>query len=605
MQVNDIVIRIGGESGEGIVTIGDILVRTAAFSGLEIYTFRTFPAEILRGQVLYQARIADKPVLSQGDMVNVLVSLNQRGYDEHVGELYPGCVVVYDSSNVQVPEKNDYVQYAVPISELAASVDFSRGKNLIMIGVLAELLGLPLDKVRQIVERRLGRHKEALPKNLECLELGWNYSQSTFETKRPPVRLEPPTVEPEEKLVITGNQALALGAIAAGCRFSAGYPITPATDLMEFLAKELPRVGGTLVQAEDEIAAINMIVGASFAGVPSMTATSGPGLSLMIETLGLSSMTEVPIVVVDVQRAGPATGMPTKTAQGDMYLAFYAGNDEPPRFVLAPSSVEDCFYQMINAFTLAERYQMPAIVLTDQALAPRIETCPLFSLDGIDIGHREIADLSDEKPFKRYLLTETGVSPMTVPGMPGGYYTAEGLEHNEKGHPNYSPEIHEAMMDKRWHKVDIARQDVFKLENAVERWGDKDAAIGIIGWGSSLGPVKEAMERAQQDGYKVAALFPKILFPMPDVRIRRFIKGRRAVIIPELNWLGQLGRIIEHRYTHEIVRDSVDIISLNKYQGLPFSPTEIYDEIVQVADALTRRIRMLPSQKVGRETIQY
>jgi len=371
------------------------------------------------------------------------------------------------------------------------------------------------------------------------------------------------------------------------------------------LATELPRVNGALVQAEDEIAAINMIIGASFAGAPAMTATSGPGLALMIEALGLSSMAEIPIVVVDVQRAGPSTGMPTKTAQGDLYLGFYAGNDEPPRFVIAPSSVEDCFYQMINAFNMAERYQMPVIVLSDQALAPRVETCPPFALDQVRLWKRQMADPGAGNHFERYSVTRTGVSPMTVPGMGGGQYVAEGLEHNEKGNPDDSPQMHETMMEKRWRKVDSARHDVFSLDNAVEEWGDRDAAIGIIGWGSSLGPVKEAMVRAQAAGYRVAALFPKILFPMPDVRISRFIKGRRVIIIPELNMLGQLGRVVEHRYTHQIVRDAVDIISLNKYQGLPFRPVEIFDEIVQVTEALTRRAKMAPAQKVGQPSLRY
>jgi len=592
MPVNDLVMRIGGESGEGIVTIGEIFVRIAAFSGLEVYTFRTFPAEIMGGHVIFQARIADHPVLSQGDDIDVLVALNQEGYDNHIAEVKPGGVVIYDS-NSATPRQDDveHVLCPIPVSDLARSMSFMRGTNLVMIGALVKLMNLPLERAEQMVERRLGRFKDLLPKNLEALRLGYKYAAEQS-CQRLPVYLEPPSGETEEKLVIAGNQALAIGALAAGCRFYAGYPITPATDIMEFLAKELPKVGGAVVQAEDEIAAINMIIGASFAGAPAMTATSGPGLSLMVEALGLASMAEVPIVVVDVQRAGPATGMPTKTAQGDLYLAFYAGNDEPPRFVIAPSSVEDCFYQIINAFNLAERFQMPVIVLSDQALAPRVETCRPFKLDGLHISRRVLAQLSAGDDYQRYQLTDTGISPMALPGMRGGQYTAEGLEHNEKGNPDYSPETHTAMMNKRWSKVETARREMLGLENAVEQWGDDDAAIGIMGWGSSLGPVKEAMARAQAEGYRVAALFPKVLFPMPDARIRNFIAGRRAIIIPELNLLGQFARVVEHRYTHELVRDKVDVISLNKYQGLPFRPVEIYEKIVHVADLLSRRSRM-------------
>jgi 2-oxoglutarate ferredoxin oxidoreductase subunit alpha len=358
---------------------------------------------------------------------------------------------------------------------------------------------------------------------------------------------------------------------------------------MEFLAKELPKVGGVVIQAEDEIAAINMAVGASFSGVRAMTATSGPGLSLMVEAMGLASMTETPIVVVDVQRAGPATGMPTKTAQGDLYLALYAGNDDPPRIVLAPSSVEDCFYQTINAFNLAERYQMPVILLSDQALAPRVETCPPFRLDDIQLFDREIADVNGDGAYQRYKITETGVSPMTVPGMAGGHYTSEGLEHNEKGNPNYTPEMHLAMMEKRQRKIETARQQLTLWANVVEEWGDDNAAIAIMGWGSSLGPVQEAMARAQAAGYKVAALFPKVLLPMPDLRIRRFLRGRRAIIIPELNLRGQFARVIEHRYSHELIRDNIEVVSFTKYEGLPFRPVEIFEKIQEVSHSLGRR----------------
>jgi len=583
------VIRIGGESGEGIVTIGEIFVRIAAFSGLEVYTFRTFPAEILGGHVTFQARIADRPVLSQGDEIDVLVSLNQEGYDKHIGELRPGGVVLYDSTDVTpTGNTNDYLLYAVPVDELARSIHFTRGSNLVMIGAMVQLFGLPLDKAEQMVRRRLGRFKDLLPKNLESLNLGYNYARETF-TRRPPVYLEPPLEESKEGLVMTGNQALALGAIAAGCRVYAGYPITPATDIMEFLAKELPKVGGTVIQAEDEIAAINMVIGASFAGVRAMTATSGPGLSLMIEALGLASMTETPVVVVDVQRAGPSTGMPTKTSQGDLYLALYAGNDEAPRFVIAPSSVEDCFYQMINAFNLAERYQMPVIVLSDQSLAPRVETCPPFRLNEIDLFEREAPQLDENGVYRRYQITDTGVSPMAIPGMKGGHYTAEGLEHNEKGNPNYTPHMHQAMMEKRQRKIETARKQLTLWSNVVEEWGDEDAAIAIMGWGSALGPVKEAMVRAQEAGYKVAALFPKVLLPMPDWHVRRFIKGRRVIIIPELNLRGQFARMIEHRYSRELIHGGIEVVSLLKYQGLPFRPVEIYEKIVEVAQSLTVR----------------
>jgi len=353
---------------------------------------------------------------------------------------------------------------------------------------------------------------------------------------------------------------------------------------MEFLAPLLPKVGGTLIQAEDEISAINMAIGASFAGLKAMTATSGPGLALMIEALGHASMTEVPVVVVDVQRAGPSTGMPTKTSQGDLRLALYASNDEAPRFVIAPASVEDCFYQTVNAFNLAERYQMPVIILTDQAMAPRVATVPPFQLDRLTILDRLQPELGGNgaERYLRYALTETGISPMAIPGTPGTYYTAEGLEHLESGAPDYSPETHRQMTEKRYRKVETARADL-RTWDVVNEWGDPEAEIGILGWGSTQGAVREAIDRVRKKGIRVAALFPKLILPMPDVEVRKFLQGKRAIIVPELNYTGQFARVIEHRY-------NVDVIGLNKYDGLPFTAREIEEKILEVTDSLVFRV---------------
>jgi 2-oxoglutarate ferredoxin oxidoreductase subunit alpha len=580
MSKQSFVIRIGGESGEGIVTIGEVFVRIAAFSGLEVFTFRTFPAEIMGGHVVYQARIGRERVLSQGDQMDVLVAMNQEGFENHIGELRPGGALVFDSDVFTPPESSKYLRYPIPVSGLSKELNFARGKNLIMIGALGQLFGLPLDQSEQMVERRLGKYKSLLPLNLDSLRLGRTYVQEHF-PERPPYYLESPEGPAEERLVMTGNQATALGALAVGCRFYAGYPITPATSIMEFLAQEMPRVGGILIQAEDEIAAITMTIGASFGGTKAMTATSGPGLALMIEALGHASMTETPVVVVDVQRAGPSTGMPTKTAQGDLFMALYAANDEAPRFVIAPDSVEDCFYQMVNAFNLAEKYQVPVIVLTDQAMSERVETIRPIDLNTIKIidrVHPQLDSGDSDNGYKRYALTKDGISPMAIPGMRGGHYVAEGLEHSEKGAPNYTPEMHIAMMEKRYRKVESARREL-RSWNVVDEWGDRGAEIGIIGWGSTKGTVREAMARAMQEGLRVGALFPEMLLPMPDEEIRAFLANKRAVIVPELNYRGMFGDVLAHRY-------NVKVRHLNKYDGLPFKVQDIYDAIGEAADDL-------------------
>jgi 2-oxoglutarate ferredoxin oxidoreductase subunit alpha len=284
---------------------------------------------------------------------------------------------------------------------------------------------------------------------------------------------------------------------------------------------------------------------------------------------------------VDVQRAGPSTGMPTKTAQGDLFMALYAANDEAPRFVIAPDSVEDCFHQMVNAFNLAEKYQLPVIVLTDQAMSERVETIRPLDLRGIQVTDRlkpNLSGLDRDNGYKRYALTDDGVSPMAIPGMRGGHYVAEGLEHNERGAPNYTPEMHTAMMEKRYRKVEAARRELREW-NVVDEWGDPGAEIGIIGWGSTKGTVREAIARAMQDGVRVAALYPAMLLPMPDEEIRAFLANKRAVIVPELNYRGMFGDVIAHRY-------NVKVRHVNKYDGLPFKVQHIHDAIVEAADEL-------------------
>jgi len=584
---DSIVIRMGGESGEGIVTIGEIFVLVAARAGLEVFTFRTYPAEIMGGHVVYQARVGRNKVLSDGDDIDALVALNQEGYDQHIHELRPGGTLIYDSGELQPPD-DGHVHYPVPVTEIAQQMQFMRGKNLVMVGSLLALFGLPLVKGNEVVEAKLGKYPALLPTNLDSLARGYQYVQEHY-GERLPTTVGLPEGEREERLVISGNQAAAIGALAAGCRFYAGYPITPATTLMEFMAQQLPALGGKMIQTEDEIAAISMAIGASYAGAKAMTATSGPGFALMIEALGHASMTEVPLVIVDVQRAGPSTGMPTKTAQADLFMALYAGNDEAPRFVLAPDSVEDCFHQMVNAFNLAEKYQMPVVVLSDQALSARVETIPAIDLGAIRLTERLKPEPVEDGSYRRYLITESGISPMAIPGMPGMFYTAEGLEHSEKGSPNYTPETHRSMTEKRHRKVDTARQEIQRLP-VSDRWGDSEAEIGIMGWGSSKGAVREAMARVSANNIRVEAFYTRSLLPMPDGLIRAFLQGKRAIIVPELNYRGMFANVIEHRYGREIVKNGIRIVHLPKYDGLPFRPVDICRVVHQVARELAGRV---------------
>src|SRR5712691_3094356 len=445
-MVNEVTIRIGGESGEGTISGGDILALAAARWGYQVYTFRTFPAEILGGPCLFQVRISDHRVRSMGDYADVLICLNKEAYDRNVSDLRHGGVLVYDPSDF-TPDAGDFIIYAVPFNELARKeVQLFQTKNMVMLGAISGLFGPPLEDIAQVVESKLSKSRKSNPilmeKNMLALDISKKYVIEKL-TKRDPHHLGP--VEKADRVVLNGNQALVAGALAAQCRFFAGYPITPASDIMEALAKELPQVGGTFLQAEDEMAALAAVLGASFGGKRAMTATSGPGFSLMTELIGLASMAELPAVIVDAQRAGPSTGMPTKMEQSDLSFALNAGHGDTPRMIVAPADVADCYSLMILAFEMAERYQMPVIFLSDQSLTARVESVDRGIFKPTEIherlqfngnGKNGASAPSEavtgagaiEHSYARYTYTASGISAISAPG-PGAYtYVATGLE---------------------------------------------------------------------------------------------------------------------------------------------------------------------------------
>ena len=594
-MANEVTIRIGGESGEGTISGGDILALAAARWGYHVYTFRTFPAEILGGPCLFQVRISDQPVKSMGDFADVLVCLNQEAYDRNISDLRHGGVLIYDPSDF-TPETGDYILYAIPFNDLARKeVQLYQTKNMVMLGAISGLFGPPLEAITQVVESKLSKSRKSNPilmeKNMLALEIAKKYVTEQL-PKHDSNRLG--AVEKADRVVLNGNQAVIAGALAAHCGFFAGYPITPASDIMEGLAKELPLVGGTFLQAEDEIAALAAVVGASFGGVRAMTATSGPGFSLMTELIGYASMAEIPVVIVDAQRAGPSTGMPTKMEQSDLSFALNASHGDTPRMIVAPADVADCYSLMILAFNMAERYQMPVIVLSDQSLTARVESVdrsafkPMeiqerikFSANGaatnghIANGYGESLVVGAEEAehnYARYAYTASGISPATIPG-PGAFtYVATGLEHDEHGHPNYEPEDHTTMMEKRFRKLATAAEE---LPNP-QRYGDEDATIGIIGWGSTEGAIQEAIDRARAEGYRVAGLHLKILSPLPDRAIRDFIRSVKTVIVPECNYSGQLANLLGAKYGLQAIR-------VNKFGGIPFTAGEILRAIEEVS----------------------
>ena len=538
---------------------------------------------------MFQVRISDQPVKSMGDYADVLVCLNKEAYDRNISDLRHGGVLIYDPSDF-TPETSDCITYAVPFNEIARKqIQLFQTKNMVMLGALSGLFGPPLEAIMQVVQSKLSRSRKAntnlMEKNVLALETARTYVTEQL-SKRDPYVLG--AVEKAERVVLNGNQAVVAGALAANCRYFAGYPITPASDIMEAMAKELPQIGGTFMQAEDEMAALASVLGASYGGVRAMTATSGPGFSLMTELIGLSSMAELPAVIVDAQRGGPSTGLPTKMEQSDLSFALTAGHGDSPRIVVAPANVADCYSLMVTAFNLAERYQMPVLFLTDQSLTARVESVdarafqPLpvetraqytaHSHNGASQNGNDLVGAGVGHDFVRYENTASGISPFSAPGHGAPAYVATGLEHDESGHPNYEPEDHTAMMEKRFRKLATAAAEI----PSPERYGDEDAIIGIIGWGSTEGAIHEAIDRARARGYRVASLHPRVLSPLPEQAIGDFIQSVQKVIVPECNYSGQLANLLGAKFGLQAKR-------VNKFGGIPFTAGEIFAAIEEVS----------------------
>jgi len=583
----DLVIRIAGEAGEGVLITGQMVTQATARAGYHVLTDSVPPAEIKGGYSFYQIRLGEQRLRARGDLVDVLLAFNQEAFDNSIDHLREGGILIFDSAELHPPESDRYRSYAVPLTDIAKNeVELTLAKNMVAVGVVAGPFGLESEHVHRLLrESKLAKKgADILNKNLKAVDLGYAFVQEHVE-ERGSLEVRPSRLE--GRIVLSGNHAVALGALIAGCRRYAGYPITPATDIMEFLADELPRLGGAVVQAEDEIAAIGMVVGASYAGQKSMTATSGPGISLMTEMLGLASMAEIPTVVIDCQRAGPSTGMPTRHEQGDLNIAVYGAHGEVQRVVLAPTSVMDCFWTTIDAFNLAEEFQMPAIVLQDTVLAVRTESIPRPDLSQVNIvnrrtfayrdagdGHEPGYDASSgPEHYLRYQLTADGVSPMAIPGTPGGAYVATGLEHTQAANTSSDARNHSAMTEKRFKKLD----GVLQKAPAAHEYGDPSAEIGFLTWGSTLGVVAEAIDRLAAQGIKAHALAPRMLWPLPTHQIDPFLKNKRRVIVPEVNYTGQFAQLLKTHY------QNVEFVPLNVYGGQPFDVSRIVESVSSAA----------------------
>ncbi len=541
MPTNDLTMTMVGSGGDGVVTMGNLVAQAAAREGLHVIQTEAYGPQIRGGETSCTVRVASREVFAQGDTVDVLVVFGWEDFARFRGEIAAAAdaVILYEAADEALFEKLDLPlgEHArwIPVAfqQLAKdSAGTPAAKNIVTLGILAELFGLPAESIRKAVAQRFSRKKPSIAEsNLRGFEAGRVFARGvTEEIGHKRLAYEPGA----PRLLMSGNEAAAVGALHAGCRFFAGYPITPSTEILQFLSEWMPRAGGSVVQTEDELAAIGAVIGASFAGVKSMTATSGPGLSLMIEMIGLASMAEVPVVIVDVQRGGPSTGNPTKSEQSDLLQCLYGTHGDAPRVVLACSDVEDCFHATVDAFNISEEFQLPVLVLSDQSVGQRRETLSATSLVH-EVRERVKPAQADLENYERYRDTSDGVSPMALPGMKGGMYQTNGLEHDEAGRPTSLHLAHEKMNAKRYRKLRPIRERY----HYFRRYGPKEADIGILCWGSSKGAVKEAVLAANAGGGKVAAFVPQMLYPFPKHEFQEFLAGVKELLVIELSYTAQ------------------------------------------------------------------
>jgi 2-oxoglutarate ferredoxin oxidoreductase subunit alpha len=587
--VREAVIRIAGNSQDGIQAIGGFLARLAGRSEQEVMTFMTIPSTISGGPSIFQVRIGAGEVPSAGDEADVLLAFYQHSYEGHIGSLKKKGIVLYDADHVEPnPEwQQDYHHVGVAISSLTieaiGGTAKDKGKNIFALGLLAKMFDLNVAKLEQLIGERFGGKDSAVLNNaLAAFHAGYSHSLGQLlET----FQFVESTRRATQQVVMNGNEALAYGTIAAGVRFGAAYPITPWSDVMEILRRELPKYGGSFIQCEDEIAAISMANGASYAGRVAVTGSSGPGISLKMESFGWAVMAEVPLVVINVQRGGPSTGLPTQVEQSDLNLACFGSHGDAPRVVIAPADVEDCFYTMIEAVNIARRYNVPVFVLSDQAISTRIEAFPEPDLERLcqDIT----PDLSPVPDYKAYdLASPDGVTPRVIPGTPilsGRYPIASGLEHDEFGHPSASPKLHMQMTARRRHKLQVLAATL----PTPKVYGPPEGNVLLVGWGSTRGPIQEAVDRARAAGDSVSALHLKHINPLPP-GLENIFSGFNLIRVVELNdeglyGYGQLAGLLRARFCDP------RIAGINKTDGLTFKVKEILEQArAAVASALRK-----------------
>jgi len=585
---HDIVIGMAGSGGDGIGSAGDSLIAASAHDGYNALMTKSFGSQIRGGESSCRVRISTRPVLNPGGALDVAVALNWEDFLKFGAELpvSGNTIVIYEAATGVAPDNLPLggvipaQVFAVPIGQMARkAANTDKAKNSIVLGLVAEWFGISRESILKLMRRKLGRKgQELLEANERAFHLGMEFAAANPIAR--PLALDRPEAA-RTKLLTDGNDMSAAAAIFAGCDFFGGYPITPSTEIMQFLTREIWKYGGAVLQAEDEIAGIGCALGASFAGKKAMTATSGPGMSLKTEIMGLASIAELPLVVINVQRGGPSTGLPTKSEQSDLFQAVFSAHGDVLRPVLAPTTVADTFDIVVEAFNIAEHYQTPVIVLSDQEIAQRKEVIDPIDTSRYTLVERRRPTESEMDHYARFRFTETGISPLSHPGMKGGNYLGAGIEHTEGGEPTNSGAVHARMNEKRFRKFEPLRH----REDLVLVDGDPEAPLGIISWGSSAGVCREALAMCREKGLRAKLLVPHMIYPVVEDVYHEFFASMEAGIVVEQSHQGQLYRLL--RMFLDVPRG---LESFCRSGANPFMPSEVVARVRDLSTQLQRRV---------------
>ncbi|MFC7685263.1 2-oxoacid:acceptor oxidoreductase subunit alpha [Ureibacillus sp. GCM10028918] len=572
--------KVGGQQGEGIESTGEIFSMAMNRLGYHLYGYRHFSSRIKGGHTNNKITVRPTEVRSIADDLDILVAFDQETIEVNYKELTGKSIILADAKfNPVQPEDSKAPVFVVPFTEIATELGTSLMKNMVAIGATSALLNLNTTVFQGVVDEIFGRKgEEVVKKNMDAIQQGYNVMCELLGDRVGEWELAP--ADGKRRMYMIGNDAIALGALAAGSRFMAAYPITPASEIMEYLIKKLPKFGGAVIQTEDEIAAATMAIGANYGGVRSFTASAGPGLSLMMEAIGLSGMTEQPLVIVDTQRGGPSTGLPTKQEQSDLMAMLYGTHGEIPKVVIAPSTLEEAFFDTIQAFNIAEELQLPVIIMTDLQLSLGKQTTEPFDYSKIEIRRGKIA-FDDLEPaenkdyFMRYENTEDGISTRVFPGTANGIHHVTGVEHDETGKPSEAAGNREVQMDKRFRKLEKLNFNTPVHVNAPHEEPD----VLLVGFNSTRGALEEVQERLHNEGVKVNHAHIRLLFPFPSQEMASLVDKAKKVIVVENNKTSQLANIMKmniggHNKTH----------SITKYDGTPFLPRELENKVKELLD---------------------